>query len=318
MAHEVPDYAQHHRLMRHTSLRQLQIFESVARNLSFTKAAEELHLTQPTVSAQIKGLTEAVEMPLYEQIGRNIYLTDVGNEVAVSCRVIMNTFANLEMALEDFRGKLRGRLRVAVVTTAKYFAPLALGEFCKAYPEIDLELHVANREKLYKRIEHNLDDLYIVGQVPQTHLDLEVYPFAPNPLVPIAHREHALVGQRRISLKRFAKEPFLMRESGSGIRSVVEGQFHAQKLAINERLILDSNEAIKHAVAGGLGVSVVSQHALNLESEDGPLAILDVEGFPIEREWNLVYPRGKSMSIISEAFFEFLREKGKTYLRLKR
>ncbi|KUJ71490.1 LysR family transcriptional regulator [Thiomicrospira sp. WB1] len=317
MAQEVPDYAQHHRLMRHTSLRQLQIFESVARNLSFTKAAEELHLTQPTVSAQIKGLSEAVEMPLYEQIGRSIYLTDVGREVALSCRAILNTFANLEMTLDDFRGKTRGRLRVAVVTTAKYFAPLALGEFCKDYPEIDIELSVANRENLYKRIENNLDDLYIVGQVPTTHLDLEIYPFAPNPLVPIAHREHPLVGKSRISLKRLAKEPFIMREPGSGIRSAIEGRFSQQKLSLNERLVLDSNEALKHAVAGGLGVSVVSQHALNLESEDGPLAILDVEGFPIEKEWNLVYPRGKSMSIISEAFFDFLRQKGTSYLRLK-
>ncbi|MDR9500101.1 MAG: LysR substrate-binding domain-containing protein [Hydrogenovibrio sp.] len=317
MAQDIPDYAQHHRLMRHTSLRQLQIFESVARNLSFTRAAEELHLTQPTVSAQIKGLSEAVELPLYEQVGRKIYLTDVGREVALSCRTILNTFSNLEMTLDDFRGKTRGRLRVAVVTTAKYFAPLALGEFCKDFPEIDLQLTVVNREKLYKRIENNLDDLYIVGQVPSLHLDLEIHPFAPNPLVPIAHRDHPLVNKPRISLKRLAKEPFIMREPGSGIRSAVEDRFAEQKLTLHERLVLDSNEAIKHGVAGGLGVSVVSQHALNLESDDGPLAILDVEGFPIEREWNLVYPRGKAMSIISKAFFDFLQEKGTGYLRLK-
>jgi len=303
-------------LIRHATLRQIQIFEAVARNLSFTKAADELFLTQPTVSAQIKSFSKAIDMPLYEQVGRAIHLTDVGVMVARACREVINQLANLEICLDDFRDMRRGHLRIAVVTTAKYFAPVALGEFSMKYPQIDLSLKVTNREEIYKRIEENLDDLYILGQAPPSYLELEIVPFAPNPLVVIAHQDHPLVGEKNIPLSRLAEEPILMREHGSGIRSAIESLFMENGLKVKERMVLESNEALKHAVYGRLGVSVVSLHALNLESEDSPLAILDVEGFPIRKQWNIVYPRRKSLSMIAEEFLQFLIEKGNSYFRL--
>ena len=303
-------------LIRHATLRQIQIFEAVARNLSFTKAAEELFLTQPTVSAQIKSFGESIDMPLYEQIGRTIHLTDVGTMVARACREIINQLANLEINIDDFRGMRRGRLRLSVVTTAKYFAPVALGDFSRKYPQIELGLKVMNREIIYKRIEENLDDLYIIGQAPPSHLGLEIVPFAPNPLVVIAHHTHPLAGQKHIPLSRLAEEPMLMRERGSGIRSAVEQLFKENGLQIKARLELESNEAMKHAVFGRLGIAVVSMHALNLESDQGPLSILDVEGFPIQKQWNIVYPQGKALSKIAQEFLQFLIENGNSYFRL--
>lgn len=303
-------------LIRHATLRQIQVFESVARNLSFTRAAEELYLTQPTVSAQVKSLVEAIGMPLYEQIGRNIYLTEVGNQVACSCREVLNHFSNLEIMLDDFRGMKRGRLSVSVMTTAKYFMPIALGKFCKKYPDIDLKMTIANRETLIKRINQNLDDLYILGQIPPSNMDLEVHPFAPNPLVMIANKHHPLVG-KKVSLKRLSKEPFIMREEGSGIRVTIENMFAEKGLKINERLTMNSNEDIKHCVVGDLGVACVSKHALYLEKREGPIVELDVEGFPIEKQWNIVYPAGKERSLLAAAFLDFLKEEGTNYIQLE-
>jgi len=302
-------------LIRHASLRQIQVFESVARNLSFTRAAEELHLTQPTVSAQVKSLAEAVGLPLYEQLGRNIFLTEVGELVAASCREIINTFSNLEIKLDNLRGMKRGRLRVAVVSTAKYFIPLALGEFCKKYPDIELSLHIGNRETLLKRINQNLDDLYILGQIPSTSYDLTVVPFTSNKLVIISNRDHELAGQK-VSLQRLAEEPFIMREEGSGIRSAVQDLFNKQGLDIQERMTLETNEAIKHCVSADLGIAVVSRHSLYLGGDFGSIKEIDVEGFPIHKQWHIVYPKGKELSLIAKSFLDFLQEMGPAFINI--
>lgn len=304
-----------HVLLRHASLRQIQVFESVARNLSFTRAAEELHLTQPTVSAQVKSLSDAIELPLYEQIGRKIFLTEVGESVASSCREIMTIFFNLEIKLDDFRGIKRGRLRISVITTANYFMPLALGEFTKRYPDIELSLVVCNRDKILKRIDQNLDDLYILGHITPSNIPMEVVPFTPNPLVIIANRHHHLVG-KKVDLECLAEEQFIMREAGSGIRKTVEKAFKKQGLTIKERLTMQDNEAIKHCVAGNLGVACVSRHALYHENENSPIVELDVEGFPIEKSWNIVYPSGKELSVIANEFLEFLKVKGPDFIRI--
>jgi len=303
-------------LLRHATLRQIEIVESVARLGSFTRAAEELFLTQPTVSAQVKSLSETVGMPLFEQIGRRIFLTDAGNLVARGCRDVIDSLSNLEMSINELQGLKKGRLRLSVITTAKYFAPLALGDFAKQFPDIELELKVSNRDTLLRRIEENLSDLYIIGHVPDSGLDLELIPFAPNPLVVIAHRNHPLAGERNIPLERIAQEPFIMREPGSGIRHKVEEHFGQHGLKPRQRLVLEGNESIKHAVVGQLGISVVSEHALNLESDAGPLVKLDVDGFPLERYWNIVYPRGKALSVIAREFLAFLKEHGGDYLKI--
>jgi DNA-binding transcriptional LysR family regulator len=192
------------------------------------------------------------------------------------------------------------------VTTAKYFAPRLLGPFCQLYPGIDVSLKVSNRERLLERLSENRDDLYVLGQPPEG-LDVVYEPFLPNPLVVLAPSNHALVGQRDIPLKRLAREPFIMREPGSGTRMAVERLFHKHKIRIKVRMELGSNEAIKQAIVGGLGVSVLSRHTLALDAAMGQLATLDVRHFPIERMWYAVYPVGKQPSLVAQTFLEYLR-----------
>jgi DNA-binding transcriptional LysR family regulator len=299
----MPDY-----LIRHATLRQLQVFEAIVRLGSFTRAAEELFLTQPTVSMQIKKLAESVGLPLFEHVGRSVRPTEAGLELYDACRRIFETLANLEMKMADLKGIKQGRLRLGVVTTAKYFAPEVLGQFCQLYPGIEVALKVSNRDRIIERINGNEDDLYIMGQAPADQLEIESFRFAPNPLVIMAPRDHPLVGEKNIPLKRIAEEPLILREPGSGIRDAALKRFEEQGLRPNMRMELGSNEAIKHGIVGGLGLSVLSLHTLTLEGPDGPVAILDVEGFPIMRQWYLVYPKGKELSLVAQAFLEFALE----------
>lgn len=303
--HAMPDY-----LIRHATLRQLQVFEAIVRQGSFTRAAEELFLTQPTVSMQIKKLSEALGLPLFEHVGRGVQPTEAGRELYDACRRMFETLANLEIKLADLKGMKRGRLRISVITTAKYFTPELLGEFSQLYPGIELSLKVTNRDSIIGRMLDNEDDLYIMGQPPHDVLDLVEYPFAPNPLVMMAPRNHPLVGQKNIPLARIAEEPFILREPGSGIRDATMRMFEAQGLRPNVRMELGSNEAIKHAVVAGLGISVLSLHTLTLEGVDGPVAILDVEGFPIVGQWFLVHPKGKELSLVARNFLDFAVKHG--------
>jgi DNA-binding transcriptional LysR family regulator len=296
----MPDY-----LIRHATLRQLQVFEAIVRLGSFTRAAEELFLTQLTVSMQIKKLADAVGLPLFEHVGRNVKPTEAGLELHDSVRRIFETLANLEMKMADLKGIRRGRLRLGVVTTAKYFAPEVLGAFCNAYPGIEVALKVTNRDRIIERVHANEDDLYIMGQVMDDQPEIVSYPFAPNPLVMLAPREHPLVGQRKIPLSRIAEEPIILREPGSGIRDAMLKAFDERGLTPSVSMELGSNEAIKHAIVGGLGLSVLSLHTLALEGIDGPVAVLDVEGFPIMRQWFIVHPRGKELSLVAQEFLQF-------------
>ena len=296
----MPDY-----LIRHTTLRQLQVFEAIVRLGSFTRAAEELFLTQPTVSMQIKKLTDVLGLPLFEHVGRNVEPTEAGLELYKSSRELFETLANLEMTVADLKGLKVGRLRMGVITTAKYLAPEILGEFSRLYPGIDLALKVTNRERIIERMHRNEDDLYIMGQAPEDELDVEAFPFAPNPLVVMAPRNHELVGKKNIPLSKIAEQPFIMREPGSGIRDATLRLFAGKDLRPRVRMELGSNEAIKHAVVGGLGLSVLSLHTLALEGPDGPVAILDVEQFPIHRQWYIVHPKGKELSLVARTFLDF-------------
>jgi len=292
-------------LIRHTTLRQMQIFEAIVRLGSFTRAAEELFLTQPTVSMQTKKLADAIGLPLFEQIGRNVRPTEAGEELYVSVKRVFETLSNLEMKVSDLKGMKRGRLRLGVITTAKYFAPEVLGEFSKLYPGIEVAMKVSNRDRIVERLNANEDDLYVMGQAPLDQSDTVAHPFAPNPLVAMAPRDHPLVGQKNIPLQRIAEEPFILREPGSGIRDATLRLFEQQGLRPNVRMELGSNEAIKHAIVGGLGISVLSLHTLALEGPDGPVALLDVEGFPIMRQWYVVYPKGKELSLVAQEFLDF-------------
>lgn len=293
--------------MRHSTLRQLEVFSAIARLGSFTRAAEELFLTQPTVSMQIKKLTEAVGLPLFEQIGKRVHLTEAGRELYETSRDIFDRWSRLEMAIADLKGLKQGHLRIAVVTTAKYFTPRLLGTFCQKYPGIDASLKVTNRERVLERLEHNQDDLYVIGQPPED-IAVEHRPFLANPLVVIAPHDHALVSQDRIPLTRLVAEPFVMREPGSGTRMALERLLQQHGLSIKVRMELGSNEAIKHAVASGLGVSVLSRYTLAADPAANDLAVLNVEGFPIQRQWYVVYPAGKQLSVVAQAFLTHLQE----------
>lgn len=292
------------------SLRQLHIFEAVARHQSYTRAAEELHLTQPAVFAQVKQLEECVGMPLLDRIGKRIHLNDAGREVLVASRETVQALERLEMRLADLQGLKRGKLRIAIVTTTKYLIPRLLGEFCTRYPGIEAALTVTNRENLLARLADNVDDLVVLGTPPE-HLDVVAMPIADNPLVVVARNDHPLAGEKNISLKRLAEEPFILRETGSGTRLTVERYFGERGLAPRVRMELGSNEAIKQAIAGGLGISVLSSHTLTLESEQGPLATLDVAGFPLIRKWYVAYPAGKHLSVVAETFLAHLLAAGK-------
>ncbi len=305
-----PPAARPDHLIRHSTFRQLQIFESVFRLGSFTRAAEELFLTQPTVSMQIKKLIDAIGMPLFEHVGRRVEPTEAGKELYQACRQVFQVLSNLEMKISDLQGLKRGRLRVGVITTAKYLAPEMLGQFSQHYPGIDLALKVTNRERIIERMDNNEDDLYIMGQAPTGEMEVDSFQFAPNPLVVMAPRNHPLVGKKNIDLKRLCEEPLIIREPGSGIRDVTLRHFQENGCKPRVRMELGSNEAIKHAIVGGLGISVLSLHTLTLEGSDGPVAILDVEGFPIIRNWYLVYPKGKELSLAAQAFLDFAIECG--------
>lgn len=292
--------------MRHSTFRQLEVFEAIARLGSFTRAAEELFLTQPTVSMQLKKLTEAVGLPLFEHVGKKIYLTDAGRELQQTSREIFKQFSHFEMAVADMKGLKQGTLRLAVVTTAKYFAPRLLGPFCQQYPGIQVSLKVSNRERVIERLADNLDDLYILGQPPQ-ELDAVAEAFLDNPLVLLAPANHPLRNEKNISLTRIAQEPFLMREPGSGTRIAAERLFVEQGIKLKVRMELGSNEAIKQAIVGGLGVSVLSKHTLSLDAPMGQLAVLDVQGFPIERHWYVAYSSGKQLSVVARTFLDYLK-----------
>lgn len=293
------------RFIRHASLRQLQILEAIVRLNSFTRAAEELFLTQPTVSMQIKKLSETVGTPLFTPSGRSVEPTAAGREVYNAVRTIMDTLADLETRLADLKGLKRGQFRLAVITTAKYFAPEILGAFCEAYPGIDVSLKVSNRHSIIDRMNNHEDDIYIFGEPDTLDLAVEATYLAPNPLVMVARSDHPLARVRQIPLERLIEERFIMREPGSGVRDVVMRLFAKRGLKPNVRMELGSNEAIKHAIVAGLGISTLSLHSMNLDAGAGRLVMLDVQGFPIQRAWYLVYPKGRELSLIARAFLDF-------------
>lgn len=290
--------------MIHATLHQLKVFEATARLGSFTRAAEELFLTQPTVSMQVKQLTKAIGLPLFEQVGKRLFLTDAGNELFNTCQTIFQQLDQLEMSVANLKGMKQGKLRLAVITTTKYFMPRLLGPFCQQYPDIDVSLTVTNHERVIDRLANNQDDLYVMSQIPE-NLDVKAHPFLENPLVVVAPYDHPLAKEKNISLKRLVEEPFIMREPGSGTRRAFQSLLDTYKLSVKVRLELGSNEAIKQGIAGGLGLSVLSRHTLLTDNSD--LTVLDVEDFPIEREWFIVYLAGKQLSVVASTFLDYLQ-----------
>jgi DNA-binding transcriptional LysR family regulator len=277
----------------------------VARLLSFTRAAEELFLSQPAVSIQVKQLEESVGLPLFEHIGKKIHLTDAGKEVYHYSRTFFQQLEEMEEVLSAMKGISAGRLDIAVASTVNYFAPRLLAAFHRLYPGIELTLEVTNREKLVRLLEANEKDLVLMGKPPEK-LALESMPFMENPLVVIAPPGHPLEKERGISLQRLEEETFVMREPGSGTRLAMERFFKERGLEIQVGMQMTRNEAIKQAVRSGMGLGIVSIHTIDLELQTGSLTMLDVEGFPIPRKWFLVYRSNKRLSPAAQAFRDFV------------
>jgi DNA-binding transcriptional LysR family regulator len=295
--------------MIHATLQQLRLFEAVARHSSYTRAAEEVHLSQPAVSIQVKRLEENVGLALFEQVGKRITLTEAGRELYAASKDVLGRLAELDGAIDALRGEVAGTLRVTAVTSAKYFLPHLLGAFLRRYPEVEPKLKVANRASLLERIADNEDDLYVMGQVP-ANSDVQEFPFLENIIAVVASPDHPLANKRQVALKQLAGERFLVREPGSGNRKVLEEFFTEQGIVINPYMELGSAEAIKQGVMAGLGISALSLHNLRLEIAAGQIVVLKVEGFPLRRQWNVVHRKGKRLSPAALSFIEFLQSEG--------
>lgn len=299
------------------TLRQLQVFAKVAETGSFTRASEQLFLTQPAVSQQVRQLTETVGEPLFDTIGRRTFLTPVGEELLSAWKGIQLQWQQFEENLQATRSLHRGTLRLAVVSTAKYFVPRVLGPYCAQYPGIDVKLEVANRDRLIERMLANLDDMYVMTMPPED-MGLACDSFLDNPLVAIAPASHPLAGAGLLKLRDLSEERFIMREQGSGTRIAIENYLSQQGATLNVRMELGSNEAIKQAVAGGMGLSILSRHTLHrdplLEDE---VVILQVEGFPLMSRWQLVRLQQRRLSRAAEAFLELLPAWVPAYLGTK-
>lgn len=291
------------------SLRQLRIFEAVARLSNYTRAAEELHLSQPAVSMQVHQLEDTVGLPLFERLGKSIVLTEAGREIYQYSRGISRSLQEMEEVLEAMKGVNRGRLHVAVASTVNYFAPRLLAVFHQRYPGIIPRLDVTNRESLVRLLEANGIDIALMG-IPPRDVEVEAEAFMDNPLVVIAPPDHPLAAEHAIPISRLATEVFVMRESGSGTRQSMERHFKESGQTIRHGIQMTRNEAVKQAVRSGLGLSVVSLHTIELELETGRLLVLDVEGFPLQRQWYLVYRRGKRLSPAAAAFRDFVLREG--------
>jgi len=298
------------------SIRQLQVFESVARHLNHSRAAAELFLSQPAVSMQIKQAESAVGLPLFEQVGKKLFLTDAGRELLHYARSMLQLMQEMETVFDEMKGLERGQLNISVVSTANYFMPLLLAKFIQAHPKIQVSLSVANRDTVIKLLVENIADLAIMGQPPEG-TDMRAEAFMENPLVVIAAPTHPLAQSKKIHPRLLASETFLLREQGSGTRGVVERFFKSHKLALHKHMEMDTNEAIKQSVQAGIGIGIISRHGIELELETKRLVILDVEHFPIVRHWHIVHRKDKRPSTAAQEFEHFLLEESQNRMPLK-
>jgi len=295
--------------LRGVTLRQLRVFSAVARRLSFTAAARELHLTQPAVSMQVKELEAACGLALFERAGRGVRLTEAGAELAASAHAIGERLRHAEEVLDALRGLRRGLLRLGAVSTAKYFAPSLLSAFGREHPDIGIRFTVGNREEMIRLLAENEADLVVMGR-PPAELETEAEAFAKHPLIVVAAPTHPLARQRRISLERLQEERFLIREQGSGTRAAMEALFAERGLRYSASMEVSSNETIKQAVIAGMGISLLSAHTVGLELEAGRIAALRVAGLPIVRDWFVIHAKGKRLSPVTAAFRRFLVGEG--------
>ena len=287
------------------TFRQLKMFLALADTGSVSGAAKATHVTQPTASMQLKEVTLAVGVPLYEVIGKKVHLTAHGLELAQTARSMVATWDGFAQSVDAAQGLTRGKLRVAVVSTAKYFVPRLMGAFCKAYPAVDVSLEILNRDGVVQRLHANLDDLYIMS-MPPTDVDLNDQVFMTNPLVMIAASGDPLTQMTQITLPQLHDRRFILREKGSGTRMAVDRYFRHKRFKPDVRLELGSNEAIKESVAGGLGLGIISRHALHGLNDEYGVSVVDAADMPIASNWHLVHPNRKKLTPVALAFKKHL------------
>ena len=299
----------------HLTLQQLKLFEAVSRLGSYTRAAEELCITQPAVSIQIKRLEEQVGLPLFEHVGKKTFPTVAGKTVCDASIDILNRVNILKSSIEDLKGTVKGELQMSVVTTAKYFLPELLGVFLQQYPEVVPKLKFTNRARVIDRLMNNDDDFVVMGQIPKDE-NLKAYPILNNILGIIAHNDHPLANKKNITIKELAKQRFLIRESGSGTRVVFDQLLQEHGVEIEPYMELGSSEAIKQAVMAGLGIAVLSLHSVQLERDVNKLTVLDVEGFPLKRRWYAVHLKGKKLSLVAQTFLDYILDESHRVLEV--
>lgn len=299
--------------MKNLTMRQLQIFSVAARHLSFVRASEELFLTQPAVSMQIRQLEETVGMPLFDKIGKKMYLTEAGRHLEHTAHEVLGAIKNAQDSLAALAGLRAGLVSVALVSTAKYFVPKLIALFKQSYPEIELRITVSNREALIRLLHNNEIDLAIMGRPPK-EIDVMSFPLARHPHVIIASPDHPLAQRHRIRPADLNSETFLLREEGSGTRLAMESFFAAEQVEPRRGMVMGSNETIKQAVIAGLGLGFISLHTIALELKAGELAALDIKGMPMMRTWFAAHLRNKHLSPATAAFKEFMIKEAGAHL----
>ena len=295
--------------MKHVTQRQLRAFEAVARNRSFSRAAEEMHLTQPAVSTLIKQLEAHAGLALFEQLGKKIYLTTAGTEMLRHARAIIAQLREAEDAMAQLKGISGGTLNIAVISAGDYFFPRLLAEFQRRNAGVTLNLAVFNRAELLHQLASNLTDLAVMVRPPE-ELDTINESFAPHPYVVVASPNHALAGRRRIPISILAQEPFVMRERGSDTWNSMREAFGTQFGKLRIAMEIQSTETIKQAVIAGLGIAFLSAHTISMERRLGQLVVLDVVGFPARFDWFVVHRRNKRLPAVAQAFKSFLLSDG--------
>jgi len=300
--------------MKNATLRQLKVFETVARHMSFSRAAEELHLTQPAVSTQVRQLELHVGLPLFEQLGKRIYLTPAGTEMLHYSRSIIQQFREAEDAMAQLKGISGGRLNVAVISAGDYFFPRLLAEFMNRHEAVTLNLAVHNREELLHQLSSNLTDVAVMVRPPEG-MDTIAESFAPHPYVIVAAPNHPLVGKRNIPLAGLAEEAFVSREKGSDTWNSMQEGFAGRLSNLRIAMEIKSTETIKQAVIANMGIAFLSAHTVGLELQTGKLAVLDIEGFPVMLNWYVVHRKNKRLPPVALAFKQFLMEEGATLIQ---
>ena len=287
------------------TFRQMRLFLALADTGSVSGAARAMHVTQPTASMQLREIAQTVGLPLYELVGRKIHLTQVGHELAATVRAMMQSWDGFEQQVDALKGLSRGKLRVAAVSTAKYFIPRLVGTFCQQHPGIDVSLEILNRDGVVQRLRDHLDDLYIMSQ-PPLDMDLRDDILMPNPIVLIAAKHDPLLKRRGLKLRDLAGQRFILREKGSGTRMAADAHFKSQRFRPDVRLELGSNEAVKESVAAGLGLGLISLHAIQGAGQGQGVRVLDVAGFPLPSAWHVVHHTGQKLSPLARAFHTHL------------